>query len=120
MHTRTKIAGTLCLWLLAGSLRAQEIAWRPAGVETAPAPLTLGRPEPLADALGLVSGLDDPRPIIRAQAGDVPPMPVPPPPPPPPGSPFVSPALGVNPGEEGFNCGVVGADQGHWGSFWSK
>jgi hypothetical protein len=92
-------------------------------------PISLGRPEPVRQATFnvLASVPDESAPIsapamgrfvVRAQSPDVPP---PPPPPPPPGSgPVTAPlTTGINPAEEGFNCGVANTPKAG-GGFWTK
>jgi hypothetical protein len=102
--------------LCAGQAGAQDLSWRPArfvpAAEQTTAPVTLCRPQPLAE---------DPRPTtpaitVRAQAPDMPP-------PPPPFAPGA--AVGPPPGFAGatpYNCGQVNsnADLGFWSSLGQK
>ncbi|MBX9679462.1 MAG: transporter [Gemmataceae bacterium] len=84
-----------------------------------PFAITLGRPQPLgspSNNIQPVSAIEPARPFVaRAQTPDIPPVPVNPfpPPPPPPGGVIGGPAppgVGVIPGQEAYNAGVVNSD----------
>src|SRR5262245_21189437 len=113
MHARSCFGVVWALALGANLAPAQGVAERTAQAPSTNA-VTLGRPQPLSSAAAVpafvpVTSLGTPRPIIRGQSPDFPPMNVPPPPPPPPGGPAVfpgGPGFG-RAGEEAYNCGVV-------------
>jgi hypothetical protein len=124
------------LLLTAGAVRAQGIVVtlsapqpfhaEPQTTATPPQPfaITLGRPQPLtgtlqANGIQPVATTESGRPFVaRAQTPDIPPVPVSPfpgspPPPPPPGGlggPPLPPGVGVVPGQEAYNSGVVNSD----------
>ena len=152
MRSRWLAGVGLALAIACGSASAQELKWRPvrapgASPGTSPgssttSPITLGRPQPILAQEPVLPAahvapahvtpavtLSAPRPIVRAQSPDLPPVNVPPPPPPPgagapgfgnpavfPGAPGAPPP---GPGAEAYNCGVVN-NNADMGGFWTR
>ncbi|MCI0682045.1 MAG: hypothetical protein L0Y71_08075 [Gemmataceae bacterium] len=139
----------LAVALWTSSAAAQELAWRPTlHSARSAAPVRLGRPQPIYTEAGhaesndaetqvrhaapvarlSVARLSAPRPLVRGQSPDLPPVNVPPPPPPPgpgfggpavfPGGPAPGP-VGLGVGEEAYNSGVV-VGNADLGGFWTR
>ncbi len=120
MRARAGSCIGLALLLCAAGARADELVWRPSkdaapNGTTPTAPVTLGRPRPLADSPPPLEPAA-PASVVRAQSPEVPPPPPPYPGGPPPGAPVGG--LPVNPftTPTPYNCGQVNsnADEGFW------
>lgn len=125
MRTRIIHGLVFLLTCSASSIGAQEVIWRPARPQSAPATspgVSLGRSQPIANAAptrtpsSVVNnvGWEMPR-VVRGQAGDVPP-----PPPAFPGGGAPAPFTPVPPSSGNpYHCGVANNDA-DLGGFWSR
>ena len=113
MHARANGVLGLILLAWATEARADDLVWKGAKPAAAPAAVSLGRPQPLAEPPADAVEPASFRPVnalVRSQAPD-PLLGNPPPPPAFPGGPGGPPtAIAVAPGTDPYNCGIVNSD----------